>query len=57
MLRHRKLAVLLAAGALFLPVAACGQSDVDKAKNSVQDAASKVKGDLNDVSSRTSRTR
>ena len=50
MLRHRRFAVLLAAGALFLPVAACGQSDVDKAKNSVQDAANKVKGDLNDVS-------
>ena len=33
-----------------LPVAACGQSDVDKAKNNVQDAASEVKGDLNDVS-------
>ena len=35
---------------LFPPVAACGQSDVDKAKNSVQDAADEVKGDLNDVS-------
>ena len=39
-----------AAAALALPVAACGQSDVDKAKNEVQDAADSVKGDLNDVS-------
>jgi hypothetical protein len=45
-----KLAALAAAAALCLPVAACGQSDVDKAKNQVQDAADKVKGDLNDLS-------
>ncbi len=48
MLRHR--AALLAAVSLCLPFAACGDSDVDKAKNQVQDAADKVKGDLNDVS-------
>ena len=46
----RRLSVLAAAAALCLPVAACGQSDVDKAKNEAQDAADKVKGDLNDVS-------
>jgi uncharacterized protein YwgA len=46
----RRLSVLAAAAALCLPVAACGQSDVDKAKNEVQDAADKVKGDLNDLS-------
>jgi hypothetical protein len=46
----RKLAALLTAAAVCLPVAACGDSDVDKAKNEVQDAADKVKGDLNDVS-------
>jgi hypothetical protein len=46
----RKLAALAAAAALCLPVAACGESDVDKAKNEVQDAADTVKGDLNDVS-------
>ena len=46
----RKLAALLAATALALPIAACGESDVDKAKNEVQDAADQVKGDLNDVS-------
>jgi uncharacterized protein HemX len=46
----RHLAALAAAAALCLPVAACGQSDVDKAKNQVQDAADEVKGNLNDVS-------
>ena len=46
----RRLAALLAATALSLPIAACGDSDVDKAKNQVQDAADKVKGNLNDVS-------
>ena len=46
----RKLAALVMAAALCLPIAACGESDVDKAKNEVQDAADSVKGDLNDVS-------
>jgi uncharacterized protein YwgA len=47
---QRRSAALAAAAALCLPIAACGESDVDKAKNEVQDAADKVKGDLNDVS-------
>jgi uncharacterized protein YwgA len=47
---QRRAAALAAAAALCLPIAACGESDVDKAKNEVQDAADKVKGDLNDVS-------
>ena len=46
----RKLAALAIAGALCLPTAACGESDVDKAKNQVQDAADKVKGNLDNVS-------
>jgi uncharacterized protein YwgA len=46
----RKLAALAAAAALCLPVAACGESELDKAKNEVQDAADQVKGNLNDVS-------
>ena len=45
----RQLASVLIAAALFFPTA-CGQSDVDKAKNKVQDAADEVKGNLNDVS-------
>jgi len=52
MLRRRRFAVLLAVAVLGLPVAACGQSDVDKAKNQVQNAADKVKGDLNNVSTK-----
>jgi uncharacterized protein YwgA len=50
MLPSRRFAALAASAALCLPVTACGDSDVDKAKNEVQDAADKVKGDLNDVS-------
>lgn len=40
----------MTAAALCAPMAACGQSDIDKAKNEVQDAADQVKGDLNNVS-------
>ena len=47
---QRRFAVLIAAAALALPIAACGQSDVEKAKNEVQDAADEVKGNLNDLS-------
>jgi hypothetical protein len=46
----RQVAALATAAALCLPIAACGDSDVEKAKNEVQDAADQVKGDLNDVS-------
>jgi uncharacterized protein YwgA len=46
----RKLAAMAVAGALCLPLVACGESDVDKAKNEVQDAANSVNGNLNDVS-------
>jgi uncharacterized protein YgiB involved in biofilm formation len=46
----RKLAAVAVAGALCLPLAACGESDVDKAKNEVQDAADSVKGNLDNVS-------
>ena len=50
MVASRRFAALAAAAALCLPVASCGQSDVDKAKNKVQDAADEVKGNLNDLS-------
>ena len=46
----RRFAALAAATALCLPIAACGDSDVEKAKNKVQDAADEVKGNLNDLS-------
>jgi len=50
MLVSRRFTALAAAAALCLPMAACGQSDVDRAKSDVQDAANKVKGNLHDVS-------
>jgi DNA polymerase III delta prime subunit len=48
--RSRRLAALLTAGALCLPVAACGDSDVDKARKDVQEQADKLKGNLDDLS-------
>jgi uncharacterized protein YwgA len=50
MLARRRVAALLTAAALCAPIAACGDSDVEKAKKEVQDAANQVKGDLDDVS-------
>jgi uncharacterized protein YwgA len=38
------------AGALCLGFAACGESDVDKARKDVQDKANELKGNLNDLS-------
>jgi uncharacterized protein YwgA len=46
----RKLVAALVAGALCLGFAACGESDVDKARNEVQDTADELKGNLNDLS-------
>jgi hypothetical protein len=46
----RRFAALAAAAALCLPIAACGEDDVDQAREDVRDAADQVKGDLNDVS-------
>jgi hypothetical protein len=47
---QRKFTALAVTAALCLPIAACGEDDLDKAKNQVQDAADQVKGDLNDLS-------
>ena len=47
---QRQFAAVIAAATLCLPIAACGDSDVDKAKNQLQDAADQAKGDLNDLS-------
>lgn len=46
----RKFAAALAAGALCLPFAACGEDDIDKARNDIQDKAGELKGNLDDVS-------
>ncbi len=45
-----KLAALAAAAALCLPVAACGEDDVDQARKDVQEQADKLKGNLDDLS-------
>jgi hypothetical protein len=46
----RKLAVLAAAAAVCLPVAACGDDDVDQARKDVQEQADKLKGNIDDLS-------
>jgi hypothetical protein len=46
----RKLAALLTAGALCLPVAACGEEDVDQARKDVQAKADELKGNLDNLS-------
>ena len=45
-----KLAALVAAAAICLPVAACGDDDVDQARKDVQEQADKLKGNLDDLS-------
>ena len=47
---QRKLTSALATCVLAVGFAACGESDVDKARSDVQDKADQLKGDLNDVS-------
>ena len=46
----RRLAALATAAAFCLPMAACGEDDVDQARKDVQKAADDVKGNLDDVS-------
>jgi polyhydroxyalkanoate synthesis regulator phasin len=46
----RRFAALATAAALCLPVAACGEGDVDKARQDLKDAAAEAKGSLNDLS-------
>ena len=46
----RKIALLLTLAALAAPLSACGEDDVDKARNDVRDAANQVKGNLDDLS-------
>jgi uncharacterized protein YwgA len=50
MLPARKLAILVTAVALCVPVAACGEDDVDQARKDVQEQADKLKGNLDDLS-------
>ena len=46
----RKLVALAAAAMLCVPVAACGEDDVDQARKDVQERADELKGDLDDLS-------
>jgi len=46
----RKLAALLTVGALCLPIAGCGEDDVDKARKDVQEKADELTGDLDNLS-------
>jgi hypothetical protein len=46
----RRLVTLAAAAVLCVPVAACGEDDVDQARKDVQERADELKGDLDDLS-------
>ena len=46
----RKLATVLAGAAVCLPVAACGEDDVDQAREDVQEQADKLEGNIDDLS-------
>ena len=46
----RKLATLAAAAAVFPGFAACGEDDVDEAREDVQNKAEELRGDLDDLS-------
>ena len=50
MLVSRKFTAALAAAALCLPAAACGDSDVEKARQDLRDAAGDLKGNIDGVS-------
>jgi hypothetical protein len=45
-----KLAAAAAAAALCLPVAGCGESDVDQARKDIREQADQLRGDLHDLS-------
>ena len=46
----RKFAAILTAAALCLPLAACGEDDVDQAREEVEAKAEELRGDLDDLS-------
>lgn len=46
----RRFAALATVAALSLGPAACGEDDIDQARNDVEQAADDLKGDLDDVS-------
>jgi polyhydroxyalkanoate synthesis regulator phasin len=46
----RKLALVLALAALSAPLAACGEDEVDKARDDIRQTADQLKGDIDDLS-------
>jgi hypothetical protein len=46
----RRFSALAAAAAVCLPLAACGEDDVDQARKDVQEQADKLEGNLDDLS-------
>jgi hypothetical protein len=46
----RKLALVLALAALSAPLAACGEDEVDKARNDIRQRADQLKGNIDDLS-------
>jgi hypothetical protein len=47
---RRKLVTLVTVAALCVSVAACGEDDVDQAREDVQEQADELKGDLDNLS-------
>ena len=46
----RTLSAFVTAAALWTPLAACGEADVDQARKDVQEQANKLEGNLDDLS-------
>ncbi len=46
----RTFAALVTAAALCMPLAACGEDDVDQARKDVQEQADKLEGNIDDLS-------
>ncbi len=46
----RKFAVVLAVAALSAPLAACGENEVDKARDDIRQTADQLKGNIDDLS-------
>jgi hypothetical protein len=50
--RRRSLATLIAVAALCAPVAACGEDDVEQARDDIREQARELEGNLDDLSER-----
>jgi hypothetical protein len=48
--RRRSLATLIAVAALCAPVAACGEDDVEQARDDIREQARELEGNLDDLS-------